>query len=68
MRKDAVDATANTAQLGHRRLLDGDATGKVLVAVQKTGRAIQGVPGVIDGRTLLGGLVSCALNQKEIDT
>ena len=38
--------------------LNADPAGKVLVAVEKAGRAVQSVASVIDGRTFLRRLVS----------
>lgn len=57
VREDPVHAATHRTQLGHRRVLDGDATRKVLVAVEQTRSPIQGVSRVIDSRTLLGRLV-----------
>lgn len=60
VREDPVDAATHRAQLRHRRVLDGDAAGKVLVAVQQTRRPVQRVARVVNGRALLGRLVGGA--------
>ena len=58
--EDPVDPAADGAQLGDRALLDADPAGEVFVAVEETGRAVQGVSGVVNSGTLLGCLVSSA--------
>ena len=55
--EDPVDSATDRAQLGHGALLDADPAGEVLVAVEETGRSVQGVSGVVDSRALLRGLV-----------
>ena len=60
MGEDPVDPAADRAQLGHGTLLDADPTGEVFVAVEETGRAVQGVSGVVNSGALLRGLVCSA--------
>lgn len=60
VRKDPVDTPTHRAQFRYRRVLDGYATRKVFVAVQQTGRPVQGVSRVVDSGTLLGRLVGRA--------
>ena len=57
MREDSVDPPADWPELGHGALLDADSAREVFVAVKETGSTVQGVPGVVDGGALLGGLV-----------
>ncbi len=44
--------------IGFKLYLNADPAREVLVAVEKAGRAVQGVASVVDGRTFLGRLVS----------
>ena len=60
VREYAVDAPAHAAQLGDGGLLDGDAAGEVLVAVEEAGGAVERVARVVDGGALFGRLVGGA--------
>ena len=55
MREDAVDSSCHGAEPRDGRLLDGDAAGEVLVAVQEGGCPMEGVQGVVDCGALGGG-------------
>lgn len=58
--EDPVDAPADAPELGHGALLDAHPAGEVFVAVEEAGGAVQSVPGVVNGWTLLGRLVGGA--------
>ena len=58
MREDAVNPSSNRAQSLHRVLLDTDAAGKVLVAVEERGGSVERVKSVVQSRALLWLLVS----------
>ena len=53
MGEDAVDPPGHGAQALSRGLLDGDATGKVLVAVEERSGDVERVERVVKGRALL---------------
>ena len=52
--EDAVYPPGYRAEALRGRLLDGDATREVLVAVEEGGRDVESVEGVVQGRALLG--------------
>ena len=55
MREDAVDPSCHRAEPRNGGLLDCDAAGEVLVAVQEGGCPMEGVQGVVDCGALGGG-------------
>ena len=53
MGEDSVHPPAHGAELGHRRLLDGNSTRKVFIAIEEASGAVQSVAGVVDRWALL---------------